>query len=167
MLEILKVETSENLEQVCILWNEYGECMETNLADISDLPELVKYFREYYEEINNNLPGEYTPPEGCLLLAKYNSQTAGCIGLRKYKNDICEARRLFVRKKYRRMGIAKTLVEALANQARNIGYKRIWLHTNRRMTGAEDFYRAIGLKDIEPYEHFSLDNMVYLELKLT
>ena len=64
------------------------------------------------------------------------------------------------------MGIARALMQALADRARDIGYKRMWLHTNRRMTGAEDFYRAIGLKDIEPYEHFSLDNMVYLELKL-
>ena len=59
------------------------------------------------------------------------------------------------------------LVEAVIEQGRNISYTSMRLNTNRRMPEAQKLYRSLGFEDIEPYEHFEVDGMVFMELKLT
>jgi len=47
-----------------------------------------------------------------------------------------------------------------------MGYASMRLNTNKKMTGAEELYRSLGFEDIAPYEHFEIDCMIFLELKL-
>jgi hypothetical protein len=53
-------------------------------------------FQDFDGELKE-LPGEYAPPYGCLLLAEYEKQTAGCVALREFAQCICEMKRLHVR----------------------------------------------------------------------
>lgn len=166
MIKVYNANNGENLGQARILWREYVEFLKNRLQECAELPSLKQYFQNYEQEIENYLPGRFGPPKGCLLLAKYQENPAGCVGLMDLGNDICEMRRLFVRPQYRGLGIGRALTEAIVEQGRNIGYASMRLNTNRRMLGAEELYRSLGFKDIAPYEYFEIDCMVFLELEL-
>ena len=96
MLIIYPAETDEDLEQVRILFQEYADYLKQVLSEYLTLPWFVDYLKGFEEEVTN-LPGEYALPTGCLLLAKYKDQPAGCVALRKLSNDICKGKRLYVR----------------------------------------------------------------------
>jgi ribosomal protein S18 acetylase RimI-like enzyme len=166
MLDTLKVESGENLEQIRILWQEYAEFLKTCFHERVGLPSFKEYFKNYEQEIANHLPGRFAPPKGCLLLARYQSKPAGCVGLIDLGDGICEMRRLFVRTWYRRLSIGRALAEAVIEHGRNIGYASMRLNTNHRMTEAEYLYRSLGFREIAPYEYFDVDGMVFMELKL-
>ena len=66
-LEIVRAYRRELFDVVRGLFTEYVESLGFDL-DFQD------YEREYAE-----LPGEYAPPDGCLLLAYIDSVVAGCV----------------------------------------------------------------------------------------
>lgn len=166
MLEILKVENGRNLEQVRILWFEFAELLKSRLHEYLAAPSFQEYMENYEHEVTHHLPGRFGPPAGCMLLAEYNSETAGCVGLMDLGDDICEMRRLFVRPQFRRLGIGNALAEAVIERGRSLRYAAMRLNTNKKMTGAVELYRSLGFRDIEPYEQFDIDCMYFLELKL-
>lgn len=166
MLSIIEVRSGESLQQARILWREYAEFLKCCLQERAELPSFKEYFKNYEQEIANHLPGRFGPPAGCLLLAKYKGNPAGCVGLMDLGDDICEMRRLFVRPQYRGLGVGRALAEAIVKQGRNIGYSSMRLNTNRRMPEAKKLYRSLGFEEIEPYEHFEVDGMFFMELKL-
>jgi len=166
MIKIYKVGNDENLEQVRILWFEYAEFLKSLLHEYLAAPSFQEYMENYEDEISHHLPGRFGPPAGCLLLAEYKSETAGCVGLMDLGDGICEMRRLFVRPRFRRLGIGNALAEAVIERGRSLKYAAMRLNTNGKMTGAEELYRSLGFGDIEPYEQFDIDCMYFLELKL-
>ena len=166
MIDIYKVENGEQLEQVRILWREFADLLKSRLNEYVDRPSFRKYMKNYEDEVANRLPGRFGSPKGCLLLAMYQSETVGCVGLMDLGDRICEMRRLYVKPQYRKSGIGKILSKAIIEQGRNMGYTSMRLNTNKKMVGAEELYRSLGFKDIVPYENFEVDNMVFLELKL-
>lgn len=95
MLEIVSVETQEDLQQIRLLFEEYAASLDFTLS-----------FQNFEEELAN-LPGDYTPPEGCLLLAWWNDQIAGCVALRELDRERCEMKRLYVRPQFRSLEIGK------------------------------------------------------------
>ena len=165
-MEILKVENGRNLEQVRALWFEFAELLKSRLHEYSERPSFKEYMENYEHEVANQLPGRFSPPAGCLLLAEHDGKPVGCVGLMDLGDGFCEMRRLFVKPKFRKLGIGRALAQAVIEQGRSKNYVAMRLNTNRKMTGAVELYRSIGFKDIEPYEHFDIDSMYFLELKL-
>jgi ribosomal protein S18 acetylase RimI-like enzyme len=167
MLKIFQAQTEWEIEQVRGLWREFAEFLKSRFHARAEMPDFKEYLQNYEKEVANHLPGRFGPPAGCLLLAKDKDDPAGCVGLMDLGDGVCEMRRLFIRSEYRGLGIGKDLVEAVIEQGRNISYTSMRLNTNRRMPEAQKLYRSLGFEDIEPYEHFEVDGMVFMELKLT
>ncbi|MFX1391805.1 MAG: GNAT family N-acetyltransferase [Promethearchaeota archaeon] len=136
------------------LFIEYANYLDINLD-----------FQNFDEELDN-LPGNYAPPEGCLLLAFSEDTVAGCVGLRKFKNDICEMKRLFVRSDFRNKNIGKALLKAIILKAKDIGYQSIRLDTLPFMREAINLYLSLGFKKIHPYRYNPFEDAVFFELQL-
>jgi GNAT superfamily N-acetyltransferase len=155
MLKIFPVETDKDLEIVRELFLEYSDSLGFDLG-----------FQGFEEELAN-LPGCYAPPEGCILLAKYNEEIAGCVALRKLGDGICEGKRLYVRPEFRGFKIGRKLAEAVIAEARKIGYSRIRADTVGSMKTALALYMSLGFNQIEPYRYNPIEGAVFVELELT
>ena len=114
-----------------------------------------------------NLPGDYAPPDGRLLVAMEEDQLAGCIAMRKLEPGVCEMKRLFLRPAYRGKGLGRVLVEAIIDEALNVGYTHMRLDTlPGRMDKAIELYRSIGFVEIGPYCENPVDGAKFMELDL-
>jgi putative acetyltransferase len=143
-----------------------------------DIDEARRLFREYEASIGVSLcfqdfdaelaglPGAYAPPAGALLFARRGSETAGCVALRRLEEGLCEMKRLYVRDAYRGLGIGRSLAEAILDEARRLGYRRMRLDTLPSMRRAIPLYRSLGFRDIPPYTHNPVEGTFYLEKDL-
>ena len=154
MEHIFQANTHEDIEHARALFNEYAAGLGISLC-----------FQNFDQELNN-LPGDYAPPDGRLLLAKIDDQIAGCIAMRKLGPGICEMKRLFVRPAYRSTGLGRVLVNSIIDEARKLGYTHMRLDTlPGRMDKAIALYQSIGFVDIEPY-YESVPGAKFMELDL-
>ena len=112
------------------------------------------------------LPGDYKPPAGCILLAALADGYAGCVALRSLQPDICEMKRLFVIPAHQGRGIGKMLAKAVIAEARQKGYQKMRLDTIASMQAAQKLYVSLGFKTIEAYCYNPLDNPCFMELEL-
>lgn len=154
MLKIIQAESGENLEQVKVLFEGYADSLDFDLC-----------FQNFEEELVN-LPGCYARPDGCILLARYNEEIAGCVALRKLSDGICEGKRLYVKPQFRGLKIGRKLVEALIAEARKIGYTRMRGDTLASMKVALALYASLGFKQIEPYCCNPIEGAIFIELVL-
>jgi ribosomal protein S18 acetylase RimI-like enzyme len=136
------------------LFEEYAASLDTDLC-----------FQCFAEELAG-LPGDYAPPQGRLLLALQNGQTAGCIALRPLEPGICEMKRLYVRPAFRAHGVGRILVDRAMQAARKAGYERMRLDTLPSMRSAQALYRRLGFQEIAPYYDNPVAGAVFLELQL-
>src|SRR5262249_313624 len=123
-------------------------------------------FQNFDSELAN-LPGDYAPPGGRLLLAEYNGKAAGCVALHKLDSEACEMKRLYLRPQYRGLGLGRAIAEKVIAEARGIGYRRMRLDTvGPVMKDAVAMYRRLGFEEIAPYCANPIAGAMYMELKL-
>jgi putative acetyltransferase len=112
------------------------------------------------------LPGDYASPGGCLLLALWQGQVAGCVALRQFSPSICEMKRFYTRPQFRDLGIGKALCEEVIVRARRLGYERMRLDTLPSMEQAKGLYASLGFREIEPYRFNPVEGASFMELIL-
>lgn len=123
-------------------------------------------FQNFDSELAN-LPGDYAPPSGRLLLAEYEGQLAGCVALHKLEDGICEMKRLYLRHQFRGKGLGRALADRVIAEARQIGYTRMRLDTVEPvMKDAVGMYRKLGFREIAPYCKNPIAGALYMELEL-
>ena len=159
MLKIYPVKTNEDIE---IARSLLAECLACRELEDSIFPEEVQAFQKQLAE----LPAEFAGPSGCLLIAMYGEQPAGCVGLRKLSDSICEGKRLYVKPEFRGLKIGRGLVEAIIAEARRIGYSAIRGDTAPSMKTAQALYASLGFKEIESYRYNPIEGVKFIELKL-
>jgi GNAT superfamily N-acetyltransferase len=122
-------------------------------------------FQDFDKELAT-LPGDYSPPEGRLLLAEYEGQLAGCVALHKLEGEVCEMKRLYVRLPFRRLKVGRALAESIIAEACGIGYRRMRLDTVAPvMSTAVSLYRQLGFQEIGAYRTNPIEGALYMELE--
>ncbi|MBD3180636.1 MAG: GNAT family N-acetyltransferase [Candidatus Latescibacteria bacterium] len=152
---IKRVENTREIEQIRTLFREYQAFLNVDLC-----------FQSFREELAG-LPGEYSLPDGALLIALEGEKAAGCVALRKFEGQVCEMKRLFVRPEARGKGLGRELADRIIDIARHLGYTLMRLDTLDRLTGAMKLYESLGFRRIAPYYENPLPDVVYWELDLT
>lgn len=122
-------------------------------------------FQDFDRELAE-LPGEYSPPAGRLLLALDGDEPAGCVGLRPFAPGVCEMKRLYVRAAHRGSGLGRLLAERIVEAGRDAGYDRMRLDTLPTMGAARALYESLGFVEIEAYRPNPVHGTTYFELAL-
>ena len=158
-MTIRVVSSAEEMEAVRTLFREYA-------AKFADSPGSHLCFQSFEHEVAG-LPGPYTPPTGCLLLATVGDDPAGCVALRQLADGVCEMKRLYVRGRYRGTGLGRRLTEQILLEAKRLGYQAIRLDTVPSVMGsAVALYRSLGFRDIPAPCSNPVPGAVFMELQL-
>ncbi len=87
--------------------------------------------------------------------------------MHKLEAEICEIKRLYLRPQFRGQGAGRALTQAIIEQARTIGYRKMRLDTIEPiMKDAVAMYRRFGFREIEPYRSNPIEGAMYMELEL-
>lgn len=148
-------ETDSDWDIVRQLFREYAASLDFGLE-----------FQGFEDELER-LPGDYVPPDGCMILAVGDAGPIGCVALRRISGWICEMKRLYTRPSARGKGVGRSLVAAVIAAARGIGYEKMRLDTVPAMASARRLYAAFGFREIEAYRYNPIDGATFLELDLT
>ena len=154
LTRIIQAQSRDHYQGVRKLFQQYADYLGLDLE-----------FQGFSQELAS-LPGDYAPPQGCILMAVRAQEFVGCVALRPLDNRICEMKRLFVLPGDRGRNIGRDLARGIIDEARTRGYARMRLDTIESMTEAKQLYRSMGFRPIKPYRYNPLDNPTYLELDL-
>ena len=105
-------------------------------------------------------------PDGRLYLIYCDEKLAGCIGLRKIDDQICEMKRLYIRPEFRGKKLSSILVEKVIEDAKKIGYSYMLLETLPFLQSAVHIYKKFGFYEIESYNNSPMDTSIYMKLDL-
>jgi putative acetyltransferase len=151
---IFLAESADHLEHVRELFREYWDSFG-----------FTPCFQGFGDEVAR-LPGNYAPPGGRLALLLVDDAVAGCVALRQIDADRCEAKRLYVRPKFRGRGLGLGLLEWVIVEARAAGYRELVGDTMPVMQQALRMYDRIGFERTAPYSADATPGAIYLRLKL-
>jgi ribosomal protein S18 acetylase RimI-like enzyme len=157
-IELLTPATPALLDEARAIFREYANSLDVDLC-----------FQDFDAELAS-LPGEYTAPQGALLLATVDGEVAGCGALRPllgcdYANA-CEMKRLYVRPAFRRFGLGRLLAQALLDRGLQAGYSAMLLDTLDDMEAARGLYASLGFEEIPPYYFNPIPGAHYLKAVL-
>ncbi len=157
-IELVPAYGEAHLDTVREIFREYAQGLGVDLC-----------FQGFDQELAD-LPGDYAPPRGMLLLALVEGSVAGCCALRPLDSsdypNAAEMKRLYVRKAFRGFGLGRRLAEATLDAARLGGYASVLLDTLSDMEAARALYGELGFEEIPPYYHNPIAGAHYLKVDL-
>jgi len=153
-MEIIAAATPEDLARVRELFEEYWQQFG-----------FTPCFQNFAAEAAG-LPGYYAPPAGRLALALADGEAAGCIALRPMDEARAEAKRLYVRPKFRGTGTGLALLQWVIGEARSAGYREMVGDTMPEMQRALAMYDRLGFERTKAYSRDATAGAIYLRLVL-
>jgi GNAT superfamily N-acetyltransferase len=153
-MKIKQAQTKAEIEEVRNLFREYATFLDVDLC-----------FQSFENELAG-LPGQYSPPNGDLLIGLNGARIVGCVAVRRLEDDVCEMKRLFVRPEARGTGLGRRLALEIIAVAKELGYMSMRLDTLDKLTEAMHLYETLAFRRTEPYYYNPLPGVVYWELKL-
>ncbi len=143
---------------------EVKECLDTEI--IKEL--FIEYSRikgaesclVSFDAELNDLAGFY---QGGVLLIGYEDETpVSCIAVKKIDNDVCEAKRLFIKPEYRGKGYARVMLDAMLEKAKDLGFKKVTFTTKPAvMQIGYGLYKRMGFEEIS-----EKDGIVSMKMEL-
>jgi putative acetyltransferase len=160
MIKLIELYTdSALLRPLKSLLMEYGNYMFHDLG-------LIAGKKSFYEQIEADPDRSYQLPNGTFILAEVKGKIAGCVGIRRYSDEFCEMKRMYVRPEFRGLGIGQLMCSYVIERSKDLGYPKIYLDTNAEMRSAVNLYINAGFKSISPYCINENPNPIFMEYVL-
>jgi len=94
----------------------------------------------------------FDDPDGYFLVARLSGEPVGCAGICRCEGDrTAELRRMYVAPEARRAGVARALMGALEEKARELGYRTLRLETGPEQPEAVRLYEQSGFERISNF----------------
>ena len=131
--------------------------------------ETEKQFSEYLdvEELVEHSTQDmhlFLSESGRLLVVRVDEKIAGMGFLKGIQDGVCEVKRMYVRPGNRGLGLGRKILQALIDTAKEIGYTRVLLDSERYMHAAHDLYRSFGFEETSPYSETEMNQEYYQHL---
>lgn len=101
---------------------------------------------------------EFASPYGRMVLAEIDGEVVAGGAIRPYRKDraempeTAEFKRIWTSSRHRRKGLARKIMIALEEAARDLGYSRVVLFTGPSQPEAIALYERIGYRWVDPTE---------------
>lgn len=96
-------------------------------------------------------PADFSPPGGACVVG-FDGEVALCVGaVKRLADEVAEIKRMYVAPTGRSRGLARALLVALEDAARDLGYLRVRLDTGTRQPHAKALYLSTGYVEIADY----------------
>jgi DNA-binding MarR family transcriptional regulator/N-acetylglutamate synthase-like GNAT family acetyltransferase len=119
---------------------------------------------QYFEELDRrfeagfdpgrSLPAEdadLVPPEGAFLVAIIDGEVVAGGAVKRIARDMGSIKRMWVSETVRGLGIGRRMLEALEQQARELGFRTVRLETNGTLKEAIQLYRTAGYTEVPAF----------------
>ncbi len=137
MPEFAEVTLPVEVDVVRALFTEYKQSVGVDL-----------WFGKAFDGELSCLPEPYVRPGGRLFLVRQGGEVAGCGALRRVDARVAEMKRMWLRPRFRGMGIGRALARTLIEAASEEGYSAVRLETLSIMPRARELYRSMGFVDV-------------------
>ncbi|HTV93033.1 MAG TPA: GNAT family N-acetyltransferase [Verrucomicrobiae bacterium] len=129
---------------------------------------FIDLIAEYETSLPEDLRHGSLEPFAVAFTASVDEQPCGCVALDERDSATGIIKRLYVRPAFRQHGVARALIDELVAAARERGYARVVLDTDReRLAAAYKFYLLYGFTECAPYvEAVSYVCPTFMELPL-
>lgn len=130
------------------------------------LDESIAYF-EARQELGDmdDIQASYFENGGIFLVMTDNSEIICTGAIRRYADDICELKRLWLLQEHQGKGLGYRMIQELFAFASDAGYQRVILETDPiAQPQAYNLYRRIGFRDLHPHPDHPSDMLMEMEL---
>ncbi len=93
-------------------------------------------------------PSDLGPPGGIFLVGWRDGVAVCCGGVKRLPDGACEIKRMYVLPAARSQGVARALLGALEDAARQLGYSIARLDTGAKQPHAQALYESAGYRRI-------------------
>lgn len=96
-------------------------------------------------------PTELNPPAGAFLVGYVNGRAVCCGGIKRLSADSCEIKKMYLVPELRGQGVARRLLVALEEKARELGFTVARLDTGPAQSSARALYESAGYAPIDNF----------------
>jgi len=153
-LTIIKAISSADIQAVKTIFLNYIEFIEGVLGQGLDFQDTKREFATF--------PDMYH----FLLLASLDDCPVAACGVKPFKKDICELKRLYALPDGRGHGLGKKLTVEAMDEARRQGYKEMYLDTDPQLAHAVKIYQELGFTEIDRYYDNPMGCSLYMKKTL-
>lgn len=131
----------------------------------------IASYRKLVQEYEDSLPPDLQHSDLALdpdvaLVAMQDDAPCGCAALTAAEGA-AQLRHLYVHPEFRNRGVARALMSAFADAARDRGFTRIILDTDReQLPAAYALYRSLGFAECAPHTRVDYGCPTFMELML-
>lgn len=127
---------------------------------------VEEYVRSNYESFTS-IP----PDDGVLFILEDSGKVIGMGTLQRYKENVGQIKRMYIRPEYRGQGFGKKLLEKLVAAGKDREYSALRLDTGGFMDTAQHVYTSVGFKKIPEYTESEVpiplrQHWFFMELKI-
>ena len=106
---------------------------------------------------------------GDILLAVVGERRLGCVALMWHGDDTLEVAKMTVEASQRGTGLGRRILQAALDRAAQMGARRVYLESGRKLTPAIQLYLSLGFRELgetegEPSPYARCDIRMMLEL---